>query len=264
MSEFLKHSACPKCNSSDAFALYAGGSGYCFSCGYYRPPTGSPYIAAAQLDTPHNMKDMPDDAGMYYSTEVLKWTSKYYISVEQLIQNNVLYSPSRNQLIFTFYEDSPDNQPGLCSPQGGESGFEKPCLWQARNFSKESKLKYYTQGEKEKVVPYFGQLKGSNNERSVVTIVEDCISAIRIASLGSVAVPCLGSTMGRDKLARLRGLLGPSSRYVVWLDSNMYDKAQQISQRLALLGSHTRVIWSEEDPKFYTDAQIKEFLSLPP
>ena len=31
-SKMVKHMACPKCNSSDANALYEDGHSYCFSC----------------------------------------------------------------------------------------------------------------------------------------------------------------------------------------------------------------------------------------
>lgn len=37
-SEFLEHAPCPNCDSSDAFALYDDGHGYCFSCDYHEPP----------------------------------------------------------------------------------------------------------------------------------------------------------------------------------------------------------------------------------
>ena len=35
---FIRHEACPKCNSSDAFAIYSDeGGGHCFSCGHTKP-----------------------------------------------------------------------------------------------------------------------------------------------------------------------------------------------------------------------------------
>lgn len=34
-SEFIAHTPCPACPSSDGFALYDDGHGYCFSCGHY-------------------------------------------------------------------------------------------------------------------------------------------------------------------------------------------------------------------------------------
>ena len=33
-NEFVRHEHCPACPSSDAFAVYSDGSGYCFSCGH--------------------------------------------------------------------------------------------------------------------------------------------------------------------------------------------------------------------------------------
>ena len=37
---FVRHEPCPECTSSDAFAIYSDGGGYCFSCGYHRQGDG--------------------------------------------------------------------------------------------------------------------------------------------------------------------------------------------------------------------------------
>lgn len=34
MAQFIKHTACSSCSSSDAYAVYSDGSGHCFSCGF--------------------------------------------------------------------------------------------------------------------------------------------------------------------------------------------------------------------------------------
>ena len=34
-NEFVRHEPCPNCSSSDAFARYSDGGGYCFSCGHH-------------------------------------------------------------------------------------------------------------------------------------------------------------------------------------------------------------------------------------
>jgi twinkle protein len=39
-NEFVRHEACPSCSSSDAFAIYSDGGGYCFSCGHHRKGDG--------------------------------------------------------------------------------------------------------------------------------------------------------------------------------------------------------------------------------
>lgn len=264
---FLRHTSCPVCPSSDGFAEYEGGSGWCFVCHHYRPPTGSPYVGMAraldkgELDFDANrMRDLPYDAGFEYSPEAVGWCESFGVGIPELIEHNVLWSVSKKQLIFPFYAE--DLKP-LASAQGGTDGFAKPILWQARNFQRtKATPKYITHGEKEQVIPIFRSLSTSSGISSLlpVVIVEDCISAIKVCRLGGVAVPCLGSTIGRDKLARLRAVLGASRPYAIWLDSNMYDKAQQISQRLALLGCASRVVWSADDPKCYTEDQIASML----
>ena len=35
-ADFVSHEPCPECTSSDAFAVYSDGHGYCFSCGYHQ------------------------------------------------------------------------------------------------------------------------------------------------------------------------------------------------------------------------------------
>ena len=39
-NEFVRHEPCPSCSSSDAFAVYSDGGGFCFSCGHYRKGDG--------------------------------------------------------------------------------------------------------------------------------------------------------------------------------------------------------------------------------
>ena len=39
-NEFVRHEPCPECTSSDAFAIYSDGGGYCFSCGYHQKGDG--------------------------------------------------------------------------------------------------------------------------------------------------------------------------------------------------------------------------------
>ena len=39
-NEFVRHEPCTACGSSDAFAVYTDGGGYCFSCGHYRKGNG--------------------------------------------------------------------------------------------------------------------------------------------------------------------------------------------------------------------------------
>jgi len=40
-SQFVRHEPCPNCTSSDAFAVYSDGGGYCFSCGHHVRGSGA-------------------------------------------------------------------------------------------------------------------------------------------------------------------------------------------------------------------------------
>ena len=257
---FLTHTSCPVCPSSDAYAIYTGGSGYCFSCGFYRHGTSSPYLVDAQalelVDDKPVLKPLPDDAGFEYSNTVVDWVLQYEIPINTLLEYSVLYSKRHNQLIFPFYRENSSN---FLVSSGGEDAFDDPVLWQARNFTRNSSTpKYYTHGPKEEYIPIFRPTNVPHKQ--TVVIVEDCISAMKMTALGAIGLPCLGSSMGTAKLARLRAAMGPKTHYVVWLDGNMYDKAQEISQRLRLMGNVSGVIYTENDPKECPQAQIKELL----
>lgn len=256
---FLRHEACGKCGSSDGKAIYADSSSYCFVCHHYQPSSLSGYVNSSSIkEVPPSIK-LPDDCSYEYPPHILEWVYKYSITVEELISNDVVYSKSRNQLIFKL----PD------------ASNQSPC-WQARNFSESARTKYYTQGEKEKCFPIYGRSDRNadtglstteecrplrQSRQPILVIVEDCISAIKIARQWA-SMPCLGSSLSRSKLTALRALVGPSTRFVVWLDSNMYDKAQQIAQRLRLLGSKAYVVWTNLDPKCYDDKMINEIVTM--
>lgn len=231
---YLHHTACPRCGSSDAKAVYKSGSAYCFSCRFYFPSTTTPY-AVEETPTTKDLS-LPDDCSFDYSPTCLQWVNQYGLSTAELIQRNVLWSEYRKQLIFSW-KDAEGNV----------------LLWQARNFSPGAKTKYFTRGNPEDVLPIYST--GEQSEQ--VVLVEDCISAIKIARYCD-AMPVLGSDLSRTKLSRLRAYYGPSTAIVVWLDGNMYPKAQRIARRLQLLGMDARAAWTEYDPKCYSDEEILE------
>lgn len=249
---FIKHTSCDKCGSSDAKALYKGGSSFCFSC--RRPGGGdiSPYVFnnlhGEALD---EQIVLPVDAGFNYSSNCLDWVFNYGVTVDELIKHKVYWSTSREQLLFTFYD---------------EEGTL--LLWQARNFGppKEGRkpLKYFTKGKPDSILPIYrrmGNVLGRDESSSMpsLVIVEDCISAIKISRYAS-AMPVLGSSMSSAKLTRLSHLPG-LHRALVWLDGNMFHKAQAIVGKLQMLGIEAKAIYTELDPKEYDDNFIRQTIS---
>ncbi len=90
-------------------------------------------------------------------------------------------------------------------------------------------------------------------------VVEDPISAMKVARHTDFAMPALGSDLSMNKLARLARLPG-LSKVVVWLDGNMYPKAQRMAERLKHLGLEARAVYTEDDPKACSDSKIQEML----
>jgi hypothetical protein len=191
---------------------------------------------------------LPDDATQNYSIQALAWAAKYEISVEEMLRSNMYYSAARNQVIFRFND--------------GEGGV---VAWQARNLTATSKgRRYYTQGDINHVLPIYrcrdaaGDHPGSVVRRLV--LVEDCLSAIKVASLtdaGRDAMPCLGSSVPRAKLARLRPFYDVLD---VFLDPDMWPKSLMLAKQAEMLGFRVRSIKAEHDPKEFTREELKELL----
>lgn len=245
MNRFLYHTSCDRCGSSDARAVYSAGDSFCFSC---RKPTGtktSPY-AIAEKPTEERKVVLPSDITQNYSADAVAWCNKYNISVEQMIQNNMVYSPYRDQLIFPFYDDN-----------------KNLLAYQARNLNAVSKAKrYYTCGDVNELLPIYPcrfPLSGNSNHRHLV-LVEDCLSAIKISSteaLGADTMCLLGSGINLKKLTQLRRSYDLLS---VFLDPDMWHKSLGIVKQAQLLGFQARPIQADKDPKELSYLELKDLL----
>lgn len=158
------------------------------------------------------------------------------------------YSPTWDQLVFVWYDDK-----GL------------PLFSQARNFRQGAKTKYFNQGTPAEILPIFrcgdvvggsklGKKPADGGRRLVV--VEDAVSAARIARQND-AMPCLGSYLPVKKMTRLK----PFYEFlVVWLDEDKLKEAREIAQMAKWIGMSSRVIYTEKDPKEYSNAEIGSYL----
>lgn len=256
MTHFVKHGPCIKCGSSDAYATYSDGAGFCFSCRKLTKGTISGYAYQAL----HNNEDdetlqqqavsLPSDASHHYSKGAVEWLQKYHVDVTTAIQNGLLYSQYRDQLIFPFYAED----------------TKTLLAYQARNLSATTKAKrYFTQGDINALLPIYysscinvsiGTTQSEETKRFLV-LVEDCVSAIRLKGIGCSSMPLLGSGISRLKLTRLRPFYDVLE---VWLDSNMWHKAQSIVKQAQMLGFKARAVYSTEDPKCYTNQELLDKL----
>jgi hypothetical protein len=242
MTHFLKHTSCIKCGSSDANGIYSDGSSYCFSCQGFKSSRISPYVSQQLCNEQVSKSDgtiiaLPQDATTDYSVSAVDWFSQYQISVATAKKRGLVYSAQRNQLIFTFYDES-----------------KNLLAWQARNLSAISKgRRYFTQGDVNELLPIYHSAVPTRE----LVIVEDCLSAIKLAGLGRCAMPLLGSGISHKRLARLRPFYDLLD---VFLDGDMWPKAQSIAKQAQMIGFKTRAVYSHSDPKELSEQQLKELL----
>ena len=234
MPHFVKHSPCPKCYSRDNLGHYSDGSAWCFGCGFFKSPTLSPYVYQ-QIDKEEELSiQLPSDVTQHYPAHALEWAK---LPITLLRKHNVHYSAQRNQLIFEFKDAN-----------------NHTLAYQARNLSPVPKGKrYFTAGDVNALLPIY---TGDVPQRHLV-LVEDCLSAITLAALGHDAMPLLGSGITRQKLTRLRPFYDLLD---VWLDADMWPKAQTIVKTAQLLGFKATARYSKEDPKHLSNEELQKVL----
>jgi hypothetical protein len=182
---------------------------------------------------------IPDDVGHEFSGEALEWLSRFHVDLPTAIEMGILWSPSRNQIVYKL---------GNC--------------WQARNFGEYGKKrKNFTSGDVNECLHIFHEASSGTSEvpeKNQLVIVEDPLSALRVAHSGVAnAMPLLGSHLAQARLLAIAKLY---NEVVFWLDSDKWKEATQIADRAKYLGLSTKVIYTELDPKCYTNEQIREIL----
>lgn len=253
MANFKGHEPCPNCGSRNNLGRYDDGSAFCFGCGHKERRTHAPVRLAADPaeDDSGRSYAIPADAGQHYGAAAVEWLSRFHMDIPTAIKAGILWSPSREQLIY---------QLGNC--------------WQARNFrpdggdgnAKRQQAKNFTSGDVNECLhmytnPTSQRDVGENSVESGLVIVEDPVSAIRVASSGGRfdAMPLLGSHLASSRLNAIAGLYGD---VVFWLDSDKYKEARAMCDRAKYMGLSARTIYTEEDPKCHSNEEIQKVLDL--
>lgn len=230
MGRFLRHGPCSNCGSRDNVAIYSDGSSYCFGCG----DTGKSKIAKwfiAEEETKRVL--LPEDVTLLTSGVGFDWVTQYELTPKDIVKNNILWSESRQQVIYPWYDST-----GVL------------LAYQARNFIRDEKhRKYFSQGNLNDLLPIYQSVPSSDT----LVLVEDVISAIKISHFKD-SMPCLSSQVPTLKLNRLAGLY---KAFLIWLDHDMYKNAMKMQEKLELLGCKASVILTEKDPKELPYDEIK-------
>jgi hypothetical protein len=248
MATFVKHESCPRCGSRDNLARYSDGSAFCFGCRFtggrsghnFNPNTSGDDKSLDDVQT----INLPEDASDTLPECVVQLLGKYDLLLTEALRLNVLWSESRQQLIYPYYATDRD------------TGRKYLACYQARNFNQQvSGPKYFNKGKTTEVVPIIrGPSSGDRRTRLVIT--EDALSALKVARQCD-AMPALGTNV---PVSKLNVIARQYERLTVWLDSDKWREARHIADNYKWLGLSADTIYSELDPKMYSDEQIKEYL----
>jgi Zn ribbon nucleic-acid-binding protein len=225
MSRFIGHHPCPRCGSRDNLAEYEDHF-WCFGCRYRKIKSDIHTIKKRinKVQEVHKpIADMETTAELPIVAK--QWLYKYSITPEEIVKHNFQWNPTINMLV--LYKDD--------------------RYWQGRMFNN-TKQKYLSYGSKP--VLTFG-------EGRKVVVVEDILSAIKVARLTSSAC-LLGSSLSREMLFHLQQNY---DNIIIWLDRDKATTAMKISKQFIQLGKQSGVVISTKDPKEYSTEELKNWLN---
>jgi hypothetical protein len=248
-SYVIKKEQCPSCKklgkdtSHDNLAIYSDGHKWCYSCRYTEFPSQIQYFKnknePEEIDI--NLPYLPADSDVNYPQRALDWVYQYELTKEDLYKHNVLWSESRQRLIFPIFGDE-----GLIAYQGRSFFLDEE--------SQKKYPKWYGKGNLKDTFNIFG----AGNK---LVLTEDIISAIKVSKCGVMAMPLYGCQIGRERFKRLYNLINTDDEVLIWLDPDKRKEATKEAQLGRLCGINTRVIFSDKDPKEHSYEEISQILS---
>lgn len=235
-SEFVRHEPCPHCGSRDNLGIYTDHE-YCFGCGHvrlyqYSYPISKPTETTKTISFPHDVTNMmPIEAAM--------WLKKYGITPLEVKANMILYSPSKEMLIFPLFED------------------RKFIAYTGRYFGKDtSHPKWKHIGPIDKVTKLFNQ---EESKQTGVIFVEDIVSAIKVGRQYG-CVPLFRAHINVNKILSLKekGI----TKFLIWLDRDKAKESFVMSEHFRKHCLDVKTLLTEQDPKCYTDEQIEKIVEI--
>jgi hypothetical protein len=272
---FLHHTGCNFCGSSDAFANYSDGSGFCFSCRRTTNASGATFDAKEAWRSDDGDEDrpvLPHDLSHDFPVEVFQWIEPTGLKIEELIKHGYFFSKTTGELVRVLFQDGGE---AVHRPLRGRVGAcETRQLNTTTRRSGGPKARF--RGSKEETIVVHNLLQPSGGSsasqeggkeevchRRLVThkslvLVEDSLSAIKVGRQAPCE-PLFGSSISLSKLIRL---VKPFKHIFVWLDSDKLHAARQIAEQIGLLGKPAHVIYTELDPKYESDETIQKLLRI--
>ena len=256
-SYFLHNEACPRCRSKgwdipgDNLAIYSDGHAYCWSCNYYRPPSGVVF-RGVHKPTKQPLIKLPDDSDTNYSDVAVTWIARYDISRSDMLKHRVLWSDEGCYI--NHKGDKGAKELIQCDsllifPVWGDGEL---LAWQGRYFGHDKRVpKWIGRGKLQEV---YNIMPG----KGPLVLTEAAISAMKVNKYGYNAMPLYGMhAKARFKHLKLLG----HTDVVLWLDPGMDIESVNQARVGRLEGLQMHSVLSSKKPKDYTREEINSFLT---
>jgi hypothetical protein len=240
MGRFVGYEPCPKCtrmgrdSRGDNLGRYADGGGHCFSCQYHEFPKH--YVP--RIDKPNVTKSVADGSKAVlpidFTREVparaLTWLLQYGLPWSYW-EPLTGYSPKEERLVFLV---------------GTPTKFSIGRWIGTTTDKATAPRKWYVWGDSHKHVEVLRASNG-NGDGGVVCLVEDIVSAHKVANAGICSIPLFGTKIFDDVLYYL---LQTNQEVCLWLDKDQESQVRKQALRLeSIINKPVKVIITEKDPK---------------
>lgn len=248
MGRFVGYEPCPKCtrmgrdSRGDNLGRYADGGGHCFSCQYHEFPKH--YVP--RIEKP-NVKThlLPVDFTREVPARALTWLLQYGLpwSYWEPITG---YSPKEERLVFLV---------GPSSDSPGAPVVFSIGRWVGTPSEEASPRKWHVWGDSHKHAEVLRAPQGSG-DGGMVCLVEDIVSAHKVANAGICSIPLFGTKVFDDVLYYL---LQTNQEVCLWLDKDQESLVRRQALRLeSIINKPVKVIITEKDPKSLSFQEINE------
>ena len=230
---------CPRCDAigrdtrRDNVGVYSDGSKHCFSCGWHKFPVGFRQIKELNNGS---KSLLPADFTWEVPSRAWQWVIQYGLPISYW-QPFTGYSPAEERLVFRV------GTPlvfGIGRYLGTEPGHRKWYVW----------------GDPHKHC----EVVGEATKTTSVVLVEDLISAHKVANANYTAIPLFGTRLHPCHLYYLNH--SPNLRTVtLWLDKDQELRVKREALRLeSLINKPVNIITTDKDPKAISFVDIANIL----
>ena len=262
IKEHMRSGNCVCTGDSNALLIHRVVDGWlykCFRCGDkgkiksdgVSPKDVLAYVKMEREEYEHAVRiGLPEDSipATFKSVpeEAVKWLMKYRISRVNMVRYNIGWSEGYGRIIFPIKNTS------LLNPK---EPWGKLLGWVGRGVTDKAVSIKWLKKKDLKIDNFFYHIPRSGK---IVVLVEDVVSAIRVAEeTGVSTIALMGTHIPNELLIKLK-----TYDIKVWLDKDAFCKAINFWKKCNCLGYKCEYIYTNLDPKEYDGEKIRHHLEI--